>query len=306
MFYRIYYRRTHHRGRAYENVAVVASQTLAGDGSASMLLQYGPGTFGSTFCPAFPVAPGASCQLSQGTGFDAIPFGNTSDTPQVSFATNGGVGIFELNTGSGSYEQSVEFSSGGAIPGTPRAAVRTNLTGPLLVLSQTGSSRLSLVDPDGTVTDVGAFSGEDGRKLRCVGNLCAISVFDDGNGAGALRLVIWDGLNAPTAVDTLIPVGNGPVNLDLLTLTNGNILIVSTGFNDDSISLTEVTTSGELVFNNNSPAPAGCSQPAHAVLFSTSGVPEEAQVIGTCFGSSQYFILDIVSDAQQGFSIAPL
>ena len=191
--------------------------------------------------------------------------------------------------------------------GTPFSAIRGNLSGPLLVLTNgSGFSELYLVDPDGTATSTNTFFDEDSRKLRCVGSLCAISIFSNLAGEGALRFVIWDGMNAPTAVDTTIRVGDGPVGIDLIELGNGNVLIVSTGFNDDTITLTEVTPEGALVNSNTDSVPAGCLQPGHAVWLVPDDVPEEAQVVGTCFGSNQYFVLDIARDETLGFGIVPL
>jgi hypothetical protein len=285
----------------------LASSELANGNIAGMLLQFGAGTFGSIQCNYDPAtqAFGIFCQLSQGTGFDAVSVGNSHNTTQVTYATSFGVGVIELDPQTEIYTRR-DFVSLGTIIGEPRSAVRADTTGPLLAVSQSGSTaRLSLVESDGTVTDAGSLPGEDARKLRCVDNLCVVSIFDDGSGAGALRLVVWDGITVPTIVDTPITVGNGPVGTDLIPLANGNYLIVSTGFNDNTVTLTEVTPTGLKVSSNTSPAPTGCSQPAHAVFYIPSAVAEEAQIVGTCFANDQYFVLDIVSGTS-GFEIVSL
>lgn len=284
----------------------LASYLLASSNVAGMILQYGDGVFGSIQCNYDQEAQafGNFCQLSQGTGFDAVSVGNSHNTTQVTYATSFGVGVIQLDPQTEIFTRN-EFSSPGTIFG-PRSAVRANTTGPLLALSQSGSTaRLSLVDSEGVVTDAGSLPGEDARKLRCLDNLCVITIFDDGSGEGALRLVRWDGTTVPVIVDTPIKVGNGPVNTDLILLANGNFLIVSTGFNDNSVTLTEVTSAGVEVSSNSSPAPSGCSQPAHAVFYIPSVVAEEAQVVGTCFATGNYFVLNIVSGVN-GFEIGSL
>ena len=286
----------------------MVSSELPNGNIAGMFFRHGTGTFGSTQCDYDPVEETLFnfCQAYQGTGFDANPVGNTHNTTQMTYTTTRSVGVIELDTTTERYIEN-EFVPAGSIRATARSTVRLDLTGPLLVLSASFSpdSFLSLVETDGTVTEVGVFPDADARKIRCVDNLCAITVFDDGAGQGALRLLTWDGLTEPTIIDTPIVVGDGPVSTDLIALLNGNYLIVSTGFNDHTVSLTEVTAAGVMVSSNTSPAPTGCMQPAHAAFFIPDGVAEEAQVVGTCFASNQYFVLDITNGAQ-GFEIVSL
>ena len=290
--------------------AVLASSALPNGTPAGMIYQFGSGTFGGLRCDYDPVIQdfGFFCLTQTGRAYDAVPLGNTHETTQVSFATNFGVGVWRLDPTFGTYERSPEFDTDtNSFFGTPFSAVRGDPAGPLLVITNRAPdyTTLDLVDPDGTVTLVDTFFGEDGRKLRCVGGLCAISVFNDGTG-GALRLVIWDGLNAPSVVDTTVAVGDGPVGIDLIALGNGNILIVSTGFNDNTITLTEVTPAGVVVSNNTDPVPTGCLSPGHATWYIPDGVPEESQIVGTCYDSNQYFVLDITLDPADGFRIVPL
>src|SRR5690606_41948382 len=87
--------------------------------------------------------------------------------------------------------------------------------------------------------------GLDARKLRCVdtlsdaGLLCAVSVF----GGDHLAVLNWDGQSVPVLRGT-VTVGDGPVGIDLKLLGDGDVAIVSTGFNDGTV--TEVRVTNEI------------------------------------------------------------
>lgn len=83
--------------------------------------------------------------------------------------------------------------------------------------------------------------GLDARKVRChelnSGNyLCAVTVFGDDE----VALFTWDG-NTTLSSAGSITVGDGPVNMQLRALQNGNIGLVTTGFNDNTVTITELS-----------------------------------------------------------------
>lgn len=165
--------------------------------------------------------------------------------------------------------------------------------GPTLVLTREQQSGLYLTmfnesDNSPNVTRV-ADLGLDARKVRCVevssGNLiCAVSVFGDDR----LAILTWDGETEPTLVD-FVDVGDGPVGIDLRLLANRNIGVVSTGFNDNTVTITELSPSGDVVGNNTQPVLEGCQSPGHAIFVHDS---ESLKIVGTCYDSGTYFIMD--------------
>lgn len=155
---------------------------------------------------------------------------------------------------------------------------------------ETLASSVFLIDTQGDndpikVADV----GQDARKVRCTDTgggslLCGVSVF----GEDRLALFTWDGETEPTAAGT-VDVGDGPVNLDLRLLDNGNVGIVTTGFNDDTVTELELTPGGSVVNSHSRDAPSACESPGHAKFVRDA---EGLKVIGTCYDSSNYFIVE--------------
>ncbi len=160
---------------------------------------------------------------------------------------------------------------------------------PALVLTRGVSSYLYLDDRDGDAPVLALTLGLDARKLRCVntessaGWLCAVSLFGDDQ----LTLLNWDGAGLPVVRDT-VDVGDGPVGIDLKLLDDGDVAIVSTGFNDDSVTEVKVTNDGTLLATQARQAPAGCDSPGHAIYFEDDG---GLGLVGTCWQSGNYFVL---------------
>ncbi|HEX7041421.1 MAG TPA: hypothetical protein VF202_14990 [Trueperaceae bacterium] len=160
---------------------------------------------------------------------------------------------------------------------------------PALVLTRGVSSYLYLDDRDGDAPVIALTLGLDARKLRCVdtessaGWLCAVSLFGDDQ----LALLNWDGAGLPVMRGT-VDVGDGPVGIDLVLLDDGDVAIVSTGFNDDSVTEVKVSNVGTLVSTRTREAPAGCVSPGHAVYFEDDG---GLALVGTCWQSGNYFVL---------------
>mgnify|MGYP005845812145 CR=1 FL=1 len=131
--------------------------------------------------------------------------------------------------------------------------------------------------------------GLDARKVRCQdlnnGNfLCAVTVFGDDE----VALFIWDGGTGLNSAGT-ISVGDGPVDMQLRALQNGNIGLVTTGFNDNTATIIELSSDGSVISSNTSSTPSGCESPAHAILVRDD---VSLKLLGTCFDSSNYFIIE--------------
>jgi len=164
--------------------------------------------------------------------------------------------------------------------------------GSFLVLTRGTESKLYLAtwDPK-AVTEVVSNIGFDARKIRCTGDgsgtgnlVCAVSVFGDSR----LAILTWNGQNEPVLTG-FVDVGNGPVGIDLRSLANGNVAIVSTGFNDNTVTETEVSAGGNIISNNTRPVLDGCQSPGHAIYIQDD---ESLKVVGTCFGSDAIFIME--------------
>lgn len=170
----------------------------------------------------------------------------------------------------------------------------------VLVLTRDVESQLYFVLRDGTTFEDNSIAqalpesiGLDARKLRCTedgsgtGNLvCAVSVFGDGR----LAILTWDGKTLPTLAG-FADVGDGPIGIDLHLLANGNVAIVSTGFNDNTVTETEVASNGSIISNTTRPVLDGCQNPGHAIYLQDE---ESLKVVGTCFNSDNIFIMKSV------------
>jgi hypothetical protein len=124
--------------------------------------------------------------------------------------------------------------------------------------------------------------GSTPRQIRCVDSLCVISCFD----ADSLWVATWDYADNVTIVGG-VSVGDGPIGIDLLALDNGDVAVVSTGFNDDTYTITVFGPTGTLVSNDTQPVPAGCTSPPHAAW--VPGVTKE--MLFSCNATDNVFIL---------------
>ncbi len=164
--------------------------------------------------------------------------------------------------------------------------------GNFLVLSRETESGVYLAKWDGS-DPVRAIDniGFDARRIRCIeddsgtGNLvCVASIF----GHDRLGLMTWDGENVPVLTD-FAEIGDGPVGIDLRLLSNGNIAIVSTGFNDNTVTETIVAPNGIVQSSSTNPVLDGCKSPGHAVYVQDA---ESWKILGTCYDSDSYFIVE--------------
>ena len=105
----------------------------------------------------------------------------------------------------------------------------------------------------------------------------------------AIRLVQWDGNNSPIILPDTIPVGDGPVDLDLRTNTEGDLEILTSGFNDNSLTITTTDATGLLLSNELFAAPSGCLQPAHPIFVENVDDAADPFVVASCFGSNSFF-----------------
>ncbi len=125
--------------------------------------------------------------------------------------------------------------------------------------------------------------GDSPRRLRVAGNIAVVSNFGSNN----LSVFTWDGADNVTLTET-IAVGDGPVGIDVLELSSGQVAILSTGFNDNTWNLSVVNSAGALVSTTMAALPNGALAPGHAIWLD----PQGAQAMITCNGSDNVVVVD--------------
>ncbi len=121
-------------------------------------------------------------------------------------------------------------------------------------------------------TQIGAV-GDGPRRVRVLGEIGVVSNFS----GGSLTIFTWDQADN-LVITATIPVGDGPIGIDLVARPGGQVAIVSTGFNDDSWSMTVVDAAGALVSNTKHALPGGAEAPGHAIFLAENG----NQVLVSC------------------------
>lgn len=133
--------------------------------------------------------------------------------------------------------------------------------GPIIAVGS-GSPGSIHYDSDGTGAGTGTKIGDAGntpRRIRCLLPVCAVSNY----GSNALTILSWDGSAQPSITATQ-SVGTGPVGIDLKADGDG-AKIISTGFADNTYTVTTVDGAGAVTDNVTKSVPNGCTSPAHAV-----------------------------------------
>lgn len=164
--------------------------------------------------------------------------------------------------------------------------------GNFLALSQETESGVFLAKWDGS-NPVRAIDniGFDARRLRCIEDgtdsdslICAVSIF----GHNRLGIMTWDGKNEPVLTD-FAELDAGPVGIDLRNLPNGNIAVVSTGFDNNTINETVLMPNGRVQSNSSRQVLDGCESPGHAIYIEDS---EGFKILATCYNSGSYMIFE--------------
>lgn len=194
------------------------------------------------------------------------------------------VRMLEYNPESGFWDINRQITNFPEAPGAPfSAAVRRD--GGALVVTEGTPGRIyhhDLVDLLAPAVAIGD-AGNSPRRIRTAGDLAFISNFE----SDELTVLSWNGVGAPTLIGS-IPVGDGPVGIDALELTGGNVAVVSTGFNDNTSTVTVVDTAGSVISNTTTELPTGALAPGHA--FWLRGDSMNYGV--TCSGSDHLVVID--------------
>jgi len=227
-----------------------------------------------------------------GSGSDASQAGGALDGGEVVLTQLDGV-HFITQTQAGPFMPTAEVIPGTSLGGNggPISAFEASAGGPVLVASiaplgsspANGSLFLALRDGSAPV-EVGKV-GVEPRRVRCLNGICVVT----NNTDNTVTIILWDGVNMPTIVGTA-PVGNGPVGLDLATLSDGNTVIGTTGYNDNTYTLTEVASDGSVVSSTTQSVDSGCISPVSLAFFDDSQGKKAALV---CYNAANYDIVPV-------------
>jgi len=230
-------------------------------------------------------------QLVFGSYTDAVHLDNdpASSTGLVVRNDLGQVRAFgptEFTPGVTSFIVGAALVSNGDLPGASGAIVSAYaeaLDAPMLVVTDGAPGELWLVDP-AAAAPRGTLLGTVGaapRRVRCAAGICAVSSF----GSDTLSIATWSGGTEATLVGT-VPASDGPVGIDVRAVSTG-ASVVSTGFGDDTVRVTEVAPDGTVLSNVAQAVPDGCTAPGHALFLRDAA---ESLVV-TCNGSDAFAVL---------------
>lgn len=173
-----------------------------------------------------------------------------------------------------------------ASPNTVISAYALHREGPVVAVTDGVPSQMVLHDlsnPTAAATLVGDV-GDDARRIRCLPPVCVTSHF----GGGTLRAATWDGSATPPVLADEVVVGDGPVGIDLRA-DGDEVVVVSTGFNDNTYSVTRFAADGTSNGTVSNPVPDGCEGPAHAVWAQDDTGPK---IVVSCTTSAAYAVID--------------
>jgi hypothetical protein len=210
------------------------------------------GEFGLT--QIFPGSP---------TCFDAVAYGGDALSGGLVLACGRRVSTVEPDP-SGFFNGGTTYSQFPATEGTVVSGFRRAKGGPIVAVTEGTPGKIWKHPATGTFGEVPVELGasqNNPRRVRCTPNsVCAVSNF----GSDSLTILTWSASDTVAIVGT-VPVGDGPVGIDIRPRTDGNVEVVSSGFNDNSYSITVLGPSGSTVSNQKKAVPAGCTAPGHVI-----------------------------------------
>lgn len=174
------------------------------------------------------------------------------------------------------------YNVGGPPSGVAASAYFYN---PTLVVTAGEPGQLWWGDPSvfqgGTL--VGSL-GNDPRKLRCAVPICAVSNF----ASDTLSVILWNGSTTPTIQGSVV-VGDGPVGIDI-TRVDVNYAVVSTGYHDNTYTITSLGPDGSELSTTTLAVPTGCTNPGHAIFVQDGAA---TKVVISCNGSASIAVIPV-------------
>ena len=221
---------------------------------------------------------------------DAQPYDGDQGSGGCVYVSSGfgTVSTTEYDVEGGFYQSGVSLFNFPSAPGSPFSAAVREGGGALVVT--TGSpgkvyyhDMVIPTDPAVAVAD----AGNSPRRLRTLGDLVFISNFESDN----LTVLSWTLPGTITPIAN-VDVGDGPVGIDAMELPNGNIGVVSAGFNDNTYTLSIFDQAGSLISNATTNLPAGSTAPGHAAWLRGG----ETHFAVSCNGSGEFVVVDALAE----------
>jgi hypothetical protein len=161
--------------------------------------------------------------------------------------------------------------------------------GPALVLVHNGAGlpgSLWQFDPKEANNDNDQNIGSVGLmpyRLRCLRGVCVATNFD----SDSVTTVSWTAPGATPVIRETHPVGDGPLDVDLIPdPAGGGVLALTTGYNDNSFTVTQ-TAADATVTGVTTTALTDCAQPGNGRFTDGTG----SHVMVACEGSNRVVIV---------------
>jgi hypothetical protein len=258
---------------------------------------YAFGPFGGARTPLLPNGTFGATQLGplNENTTDALPYDGLSDSGGFVITNNQRNQIESLQydangalVGGGIVHSSVLSGfSGNAVSAMARSVgARAQGGGYDVLIAMDGApGELVRSTLGGTTATSVAPLGNGPRRLRAAGDIAVVSNFDSDD----LTVLRWTPGGTVEAVTT-VDVGDGPIGIDLLPLSGGETAVISTGYFDDTYTVTVLDSGGNVVSNSTMPVPEGGSSPGHAIWIDTG---TEIRAVLSCNGTSNLHVVDV-------------
>lgn len=246
-----------------------------GTDGRDMIIGYGPfGVEVSTYDPAtddFPIT-----QVDGGSGdltvTDVQPYGGDDDAigAVVTRFGKNAIESIEFKPGDpnliyaqGPIQLPVGVISGAGATGRVVSACALSREGPVLLVTEgapgaaPGELYYWTIDNPGSIAFVGLV-GDSPRRIRCKNGLAVVTNYGD----GAITIIRISGAGGLPEVVGTVTVGGQPVGLDLAQTTDGALAALTTGFDNDTYTVTVLSPVGAVLSNTTTPFGAlDCDSP---------------------------------------------
>lgn len=216
---------------------------------------------------------------------DATSFGGGLETEGFVAATAADLNFFEWDPISEFFQFSQEIQRSVIDPASFQsiATAYASETGDDVLVVLGGSPGTLYVhdrssDPGVVVGQV----GDTPRQIRCLDGVFFVTNFASDSGT----IGTWDGVTA--TITATVGLGDGPIGVDLLSRPAGKVAAVTTGFGDDTMTVTVIDADGLVESSVTTALPAGITQAAHGAWAGDTN----DRIILSGFGTDNLYVVD--------------
>ena len=219
---------------------------------------------------------------------DAVAYGSLDQTFGYSYVQSTSVRFEEYNSQSGFFEGSASMTLTDLVAfegssGEPVSAFVNPVTDACLAVMDDGDIWFhDRVDPKQKGFKVGN-TALDPRQIRGYGDVVGVT----NHGSNSVSCFTWDGTGSIASIGNAT-VDEGPHSLDVMPLSNGNVIFVTTSETNSTYTLVEVNTQGIVGVPVPHPLPGGCAGAKFAVF-----VPGEQVYLAFSCGNSEVVALTV-------------